>query len=50
MNQIMSDGRTIIFGTQCATGSGSFEYTKIVNSGTHWYASNVPCHPKTLDR
>ena len=47
MNQIMSDGRTIIFGTQCATGSGSFEYTKIVNGGTHWYASNIPCHPKT---
>jgi hypothetical protein len=47
MNQVMSDGRTVIFGTQCASGSGSFEYTKIVNGGTHWYASNIPCHPKT---
>jgi len=47
MNQVMSDGRTVIFGSQCATGSGSFEYTKIENGGTHWYASNIPCHPKT---
>jgi Bacterial Ig-like domain (group 2) len=46
MNQVMSDGRTVIFGTQCATGSGTFEFTKIVNGGTHWYPSNIPCHPK----
>jgi Bacterial Ig-like domain (group 2) len=47
MNQVMSDGKTVIFGTQCANGSGSFEYTKITDGHTHWYASNIPCHPKT---
>jgi len=46
MNQVMSDGRTVIFGTQCASGSGTFEFTKVANGGTHWYPSNIPCHPK----
>jgi hypothetical protein len=46
MNQVLSNGKTVIFGTQCASGSGTFEYTK-VNGGTHWYPSNIPCNPKT---
>jgi hypothetical protein len=46
MNQVMSDGRTVIFGTQCASGSGTFEFTTITDGGTHWHPSNIPCHPK----
>ena len=46
MNQVMADGRTVIFGTQCAGGSGSFEYTLVTNGKTHWHASNIPCDPR----
>ncbi len=46
MNQVMSDGRTVILATQCAGGSGTFEYTTISNGGTHWHPSNIPCNPK----
>ncbi len=45
MNQVMSDGRTVIFGTQCATGSGTWEYTKVSGGQPHWYPSNIPCKP-----
>ncbi len=47
MNQVLSNGQTVILGTQCASGSGTWEYTKVAAGGTHWYASNIPCHPKT---
>jgi hypothetical protein len=47
MNQVMSDGRTVILATQCAGGSGTFEYTTVSNGGTHWHPSNIPCNPKT---
>jgi hypothetical protein len=46
MNQVMSDGRTVILATQCAGTSGTFEYTTISNGGTHWHPSNIPCNPK----
>ena len=46
MNHVMADGRTVILGTQCAAGSGTFEYTLVTNGGTHWHASNIPCNPK----
>ena len=47
MNQVTSDGRTVILATQCASGSGTWEWTAVTNGGTHWHASNIPCHPKT---
>ena len=47
MNHVMADGRTVILGTQCANGSKSWEYTKVENGGTHWYASNIPCDPRS---
>jgi hypothetical protein len=45
MNQVMSDGRTVIFGTQCSSHSKTWEYTYVNSSGTHWHASNIPCNP-----
>jgi hypothetical protein len=45
MNQVMSDGRTVIFGVQCAAHSKSWEYTYVNNSGTHWRPSNIHCNP-----
>jgi hypothetical protein len=45
MNQVISDGRTVIFGTQCSSYSRTWEYT-IVSGGTHWKSSNIACNPK----
>jgi hypothetical protein len=45
MNQVMSDGRTVIFGTQCAADSKTWEYTYVNSTGTHWRASNIHCNP-----
>jgi hypothetical protein len=51
MNQVMSNGDTVIFGAQCASGSGTWEYTTVseVNgkAKTGWHPSNLPCNPKT---
>jgi hypothetical protein len=46
MNQVTSNGNTVIFGMQCAAGTGTWEYTKVANGHTHWYASNLPCNPQ----
>jgi hypothetical protein len=51
MNQVVANGDTIIYGFQCAHGSGTWEYT--LNDGTpakqidHWHPSNVACDPTT---
>ncbi|HTF70862.1 MAG TPA: hypothetical protein VK638_50145 [Edaphobacter sp.] len=45
MNQVMSDGRTVIFGTQCSVYSKTWEYT-LVAYGTQWHPSNIPCNPQ----
>jgi hypothetical protein len=45
MNQVISDRRTVIFGTQCSSYSKTWEYT-IVSGGTHWKSSNIACNPK----
>lgn len=45
MNQVMADGRTVIFGTQCSAHSKSWEYTYVNKTGTHWRASNIHCNP-----
>jgi hypothetical protein len=46
MNQVMSNGKTVIFGTQCSTYSKTWEYT-VDTGGSHWVPSNVACNPKT---
>jgi hypothetical protein len=43
LNQVMSNGETVIFGTQCSIYSGTWEWTYYANGGFHWKASNVPC-------
>jgi hypothetical protein len=47
LNQVMSNGQTVIFGTQCSTYSGTWEWTYYANGGFHWRSSNVPC--KTIN-
>ena len=45
MNQVMSDGQTVILGAQCAAASGTWEYTT-VSGGAHWNRSNLSCNPQ----
>jgi hypothetical protein len=45
MNQVMSNGATVIYGTQCSSYTRTWEYT-IVSGGAHWKSSNIPCNPK----
>jgi hypothetical protein len=40
MNQVMADGRTVVFDCQCASGSGSWEYN-------NWHASTILGNPQT---
>lgn len=47
MNQVIANGDTVIFGMQCASGSGTWEYTTQTNAAPHWHPSNLPCNPKT---
>jgi hypothetical protein len=47
VNQVMANGETVIFGTQCASGSKTWEYTVIKNGSPHWLPSNIPCNPTT---
>ena len=51
INQVMSNGQTVIFGTQCSSNSGTWEYTAAITEDgeqkPHWNASNIPCNPKT---
>ncbi len=48
MNQVMSNGETVIFGFQCDGWNGTWDYTE--NAGTptapvdHWVQSSAPCN------
>jgi hypothetical protein len=50
MNQVMSNGQTVIYGFQCDGYSGTWDYTK--NAGTpqnykdQWVHSTAPCNPR----
>jgi hypothetical protein len=50
MNQVMSNGQTVIFGVQCDGYSGTWDYT--ANEGTPanysdvWLHSTAPCNPR----
>jgi len=51
MNQVMSNGQTVIFGMQCDGWSGTWDYTE--NAGTptapvdHWVHSSAACNVQT---
>jgi hypothetical protein len=47
INQVISDGRTVIMGLQCAGGSKTWEYTLVSDNATHWHPSNIACDPAT---
>lgn len=52
MNQVISNGDTIIYGFQCDGYSGTWDYTEnsgtVVNHSAHWlHATNAPCDVRT---
>jgi hypothetical protein len=46
LNQVIPNGKTVIYGTQCSTYSKSWEWTYYSN-GYHWHSSNIPCDPRS---
>jgi len=42
LNQVTSDGNTVIMGTQCNLATGVVNYTSN-SSGAHWNATSIPC-------
>ena len=51
MNQVMSNGWTVIYGFQCDGYSGTWDYTANTGSPTHpsdhWEHSSAPCNPRS---
>jgi hypothetical protein len=45
-DQVTASGETIIFGTQCSSISGTWEYTYASGGGAYWKPSNIACNPQ----
>ncbi len=43
MNQVVSNGDTVIYGFQCDGYSGTWDYTENESGSTHWVHSNAAC-------
>jgi hypothetical protein len=46
VNQVISDGKTVIYAFQCSSYSGTWEYATIEGS-PHWHPSGLPCNPRS---
>lgn len=47
INQVTSNGRTVIFGSQCSAYSGTWEFVTVSGKSPHWHSSNIGCNPKS---
>jgi hypothetical protein len=47
INQVMSNGKTVILGTQCSSISKTWEWVYQSYNKPHWHHSNIPCNPRT---
>lgn len=51
MNQVMSNGQTVIYGFQCDGWSGTWDYTENAGTPTNfvdtWVNSQAPCNPRS---
>jgi hypothetical protein len=45
-DQVTANGETIIFGTQCSSISGTWEYTYASGGRAYWKPSNIACNPQ----
>jgi hypothetical protein len=50
LNQVMSNGQTVIYGVQCDGWSGTWDYTANAGTAAHpkdvWIHSKSPCNPR----
>jgi hypothetical protein len=46
MNQVISDGKTVIYAFQCSGNSGTWEYSTIESNSPHWHSSGLHCNPR----
>jgi hypothetical protein len=46
MNQVMSDGKTVIYAFQCSGNSGHWEYSTIEGNKPVWHSTGLACSPK----
>ena len=46
INQVISNGSTVILGTQCSIYSGTWEFVTAKGLTPHWNPSNLPCNPQ----
>jgi hypothetical protein len=46
MNQVISDGKTVIYAFQCSGNSGAWEYSTISGNSPHWHSTGLACSPK----
>lgn len=47
LNQVMSNGETVIYGTQCSSYSKTWEYSYTSGGKPHWKSSGIGCNPLT---
>lgn len=47
INQVTSNGQTVILGTQCAGIDGAWEAAYTSGKSDHWWASGIKCDPRT---
>jgi hypothetical protein len=47
VNQVVSNGRTVIFAFQCSGNSGRWEYSTIENNAPHWHTTGLACNPRS---
>ncbi|HZD76808.1 MAG TPA: hypothetical protein VE218_07375 [Acidobacteriaceae bacterium] len=45
INQVMANGETVIFGTQCSGLTGTWEAAYTSGKLDHWWSSNIKCNP-----
>jgi hypothetical protein len=46
MNQVISNGKTVIFAFQCSGNAGAWEYSTISGNSPHWHSTGISCSPK----
>ncbi len=47
MNQVMADGKTVLYSFQCSNYSHTWEYTTVSVNKPHWHSSGVYCTPES---
>ncbi len=46
MNQVVSDGKTVIYAFQCSGNSGQWEYSTVEGNHPHWHTTGLACSPR----